>query len=141
MSKYEPTSSGYKEVDADDKDKAAITEGVTGEKKVSATREESPGDKTAKGKKVKGGKKAKGSKSTKETDAYNLTQGGRKKDYPDSVGFEKGASGRRLALETNREIPYPELGGHTVSQLFGMETHKRKAILGPKDDEFVKNYM
>jgi hypothetical protein len=38
------------------------------------------------------------------------------------------------------DIPYPELG-HTVSQLEGMETHKRKAILAERDDEFVKKYL
>ena len=106
--KYEPTSSGYKEIDAEHKDKAAITEAVTPSKKVSATQQEA-----GKGKK---GKKDKASAAEKKSDA-------------------------NLAIEVNTHIPYPSLGGHTVSQLAGMETHKRKAILADKDDEFVNKYM
>lgn len=112
--KYEPTSGGYKEVDAADKDVAAITEGVTPEKKVSATQQEA----NSKGKKGKKGAKSKGGNSEAEA-----------------------ISDENLALETNRHIPYPELGGHTVAQLSGMETHKRKSILASKDDEFVSKYM
>ena len=110
--KYEPTSGGYKEVDDSDKDVAAITEGVTREKKVSATQQEA------------GSKKGKGKKGAKGGDSK-----------ADAISDEN------LKLEVNMHIPYPELGGHTVSQLSGMETHKRKAILASKDDEFVKKYM
>jgi hypothetical protein len=145
MSKYEPTSSGFREVDDTDKDKAAITEAVTPEKKISGTEEESPADKgtTKKEKKAKGGKKGRG-----RTDpgtgkpSTSAAVDDKNRTYPhDKVGAEKGPSGKQLALETNYTVPYPELGGHTVSQLANMETHKRKSILGAKDDEFVKNYF
>lgn len=144
MSKYEPTSSGYREVDDSDKDKAAITEAVTPEKKVSGTEEESPADKksTKKEKKAKGGKKGRGRTDTGEgKPATSAAVTDKSKKYPkDSVGAEKGASGKQLARETNYTVPYPELG-HTVSQLANMETHKRKSILAERDDEFVETYM
>ena len=110
--KFEPTSSGYREIDAKNKDKAAITEGVTPEKKASGTQQEASSKKGKKGKKAKGGD----NEAEKKSDA-------------------------NLSIELNKHIPYPDLGGHSVAQLAGMETHKRKAILASKDDEFVKKYM
>lgn len=46
----------------------------------------------------------------------------------------------KIANEDNMDIPYPDLGGHTVSQLSQFQEHKRKAILGANDAEFCKKY-
>jgi hypothetical protein len=38
-------------------------------------------------------------------------------------------------------IPYPDKGGHTVSQLVGLAPHKRQSVLGEKTQEFEKKYL
>lgn len=48
--------------------------------------------------------------------------------------------GVKLENADNMDIPYPDLGGHTVSQLSQFQEHKRKSILGAKDAEFCKKY-
>ena|SRR6185312_9041595 len=113
MSKnYEATETGFREVEDKTKDKAADTEGVTPEKKDVQIAKEKKKTKT----KAKKGSKSKKTKVQK-------------------------ASTEKLELENNLHIPYPELGGHTVSALSQMETHKRKSILGEKDADFVKKYL
>lgn len=49
-------------------------------------------------------------------------------------------SGVKLENANNMDIPYPDLGGHTVSQLSQFQEHKRKSILGANDAEFCKKY-
>lgn len=50
-------------------------------------------------------------------------------------------STKKLKVEVDDAyIPFPDKGGHSVYQLKNFPEHKRKAILGEKDSEFLKKY-
>ena len=84
------------------------------------------------------------SKNNKKT--FKATDKGFKEEEEEEVKEETKAEAKeevkapKIANVDNMDIPYPELGGHTVSQLSQFQEHKRKAILGGKDVEFCKKY-